>query len=438
MENNFDKILADKIRGLSENTEFPYNAAHWDQLLATKKKRKKRVFLYWRVAAILLVGLLAGGLGAYFYQKNNDGTQPLLIEDTINKKHRFDSIKNNKNIFITDSSLDSVSKITNSKVKKEQSIGTSKTKTNYYVLQKNKKTTDKILFNEMVVVAENTSNTINEDLASASTVVNKSNDTLNASTNKNAVKGINKAVDRSAFEELVAAENTDLENASKKNKSVKIGMDFAPAFSYNEINANAAIGFNGGIVVAIPLNSKFDVTTGVYYANQKINLADNQSTEYFFDAANTSSSIQEVSKEALISAIEIPINVKYNFKVNKKDFFIAAGVSSTSYIKESIEENYIQNSRVAIPNSAASGTLVQYDLVQTATKLETEGTSSGFNFANIINVSIGIELPLNDKKQSIIIAPYFKYGLKSVTTQNLNFSNAGIHMRYNLLLRKKE
>ena len=438
MEDNFDKILADKIRDLSENTEFPYNAAHWDQLLATKKKREKRVFLYWRVAAILLVGLLAGGLGAYFYQKNNDGTQPLLIEDTINNEHRFDSIKNNKNIFITDFSLDSVSKITNSKVKKEQSIGTSKTKTNYYVLQKNKKTTDKILSNKDEIVAEIASNSLNEVLASAAVAVNKSNDTLNASTNKNAVKGINKAVDRSAFEELVAAENTDLENASKKNKSVKIGMDFAPAFSYNEINANAAIGFNGGIVVAIPLNSKFDVTTGVYYANQKINLADNQSTEYFFDAANTSSSIQEVSKEALISAIEIPINVKYNFKVNKKDFFIAAGVSSTSYIKESIEENYIQNSRVAIPNSAASGTLVQYDLVQTATKVETEGTSSGFNFANIINVSIGIELPLNDKKQSIIIAPYFKYGLKSVTTQNLNFSNAGIHMRYNLLLRKKE
>ena len=438
MEDNFDKILADKIRDLSENTEFPYNAAHWDQLLATKKKREKRVFLYWRVAAILLVGLLAGGLGSYFYQKNNDGTQPLLIEDTINKEHRFDSIKNNKNIFITDSSLDSVSKITNSKVKKEQSIGTSKTKTNFYVLQKNKKTTDKILSNKDEIVAEIASNSLNEVLASAAVAVNKSNDTLNTSTNKNAVKGINKAVDRSAFEELVAAENTDLENASKKNKSVKIGMDFAPAFSYNEINANAAIGFNGGIVVAIPLNSKFDVTTGVYYANQKINLADNQSTEYFFDAANTSSSIQEVSKEALISAIEIPINVKYNFKVNKKDFFIAAGVSSTSYIKESIEENYIQNSRVAIPNSAASGTLVQYDLVQTATKVETEGTSSGFNFANIINVSIGIELPLNDKKQSIIIAPYFKYGLKSVTTQNLNFSNAGIHMRYNLLLRKKE
>ena len=63
MEDNFDKILADKVRDLSEHTEFPYNAVHWDELLATKKKREKRVFMYWRVAAILLVGLFVGGLG---------------------------------------------------------------------------------------------------------------------------------------------------------------------------------------------------------------------------------------------------------------------------------------------------------------------------------------------------------------------------------------
>ena len=436
MEDNFDKILADKVRDLSEHTEFPYNAVHWDELLATKKKREKRVFMYWRVAAILLVGLFVGGLGNYFYQENSSKTQPLLIEDTINKDIRIDSLKNNKNIFITESTPDSISKTKNPTIRNNKSIETLKNRNNHYAIQKNKNVTDTFLMNEKeVVVAENSSKSINEAVNLEVTEVNKPINKLEVTTTK---KAKNNVVGKTNLEELVAFEDVDIDADNMKSKGVKIGMDFAPAFSYNKINANAAVGFTGGIVVDIPLNSKLGVTTGVYYANQKIDLVGNQQSVYVYDAVNKASSIQEVSKEALISAIEIPVNVKYNFKVNKKDFFIAAGISSTSYIKESIEENYIQNSRVASYNSSDSGnSFVQYDLVQTATKVETQGTSSGFNFANIVNLSVGIELPINDKKQSVIIAPYLKYGLKSVTTQNLNFSNAGIHMRYNLHLGKK-
>ena len=42
MEDKFDKIFRKKVKELSENNEVPYNPAHWNLLLAKKKKNKKK------------------------------------------------------------------------------------------------------------------------------------------------------------------------------------------------------------------------------------------------------------------------------------------------------------------------------------------------------------------------------------------------------------
>ena len=60
MEDKFDKILSNKIRELSNNNEIPYNLEHWNMLLSKKNKKKKRIFLYWKYAAVILMALFAG------------------------------------------------------------------------------------------------------------------------------------------------------------------------------------------------------------------------------------------------------------------------------------------------------------------------------------------------------------------------------------------
>ena len=124
--------------------------------------------------------------------------------------------------------------------------------------------------------------------------------------------------------------------------------------------------------------------------------------------------------------------------IDKKDLFVSVGVTSTSYIKENIEEKYLVNNRLESSSVDTFGNnIVRYELEQTNSKVVTPSDSKSFNFANILNLSFGVELPINNQQQSIIIEPYFKYSLVPVTQQNLDFSSAGVHLRYNFSFKIK-
>ena len=45
MEDNFDKILRDKIKEVSKNQNFTYNPEHWEMLMDKKKSNKKRILI---------------------------------------------------------------------------------------------------------------------------------------------------------------------------------------------------------------------------------------------------------------------------------------------------------------------------------------------------------------------------------------------------------
>ena len=75
--------------------------------------------------------------------------------------------------------------------------------------------------------------------------------------------------------------------------------------------------------------------------------------------------------------------------------------------------------------------------MQVNNKVVTLNDSNSFNFANMLNLSFGIELPINKQQQSVVIEPYLKYSLTPVTQQKIDFSSGGIHLRYNFSFNKK-
>lgn len=454
MKDDFDKILSDKIREVSNNSEIPYNPEHWNMLQAKVKNEKKRVFFYWKIAAFLLIFLLAGGIGTYLFNEDStikNNKNPQIILDTKNDSLRIDSLKTNKAIFITSSDFDSINN--NSKTPDIDSINVRK---KHILLFKNntKKLENGIAKNTKIA----TPNSINIKVDSSQFLTNNllNNKALANSNTKlisktlvsdSIVNSVDIAEnytntqlkkDTLAIKEdlLATLEKTDevIEKTSKK--ALKFGVEVSPIFDYNQDNGNSNIGFAGGITVEIPISSKFDVNTGVFYADQKLNL--NQSTALYSDVVSSKSNSQLITEEAIIKGIEIPLNVTYNFSVAKKDLFVAAGVTSTSYIKETIESNYLVNGRSEISTQDYLGNnIVKYELVQTNSKVTTEANSSTFNFANYLNVSFGIKLPINKQRQSIIIAPYFKYSLKPLTHQQIDFNSGGVHLRYNFSFSNK-
>ncbi|UMB54683.1 hypothetical protein MKD41_04245 [Lutibacter sp. A64] len=454
MKDDFDKILSDKIREVSNNNEIPYNPEHWNMLQAKVKNEKKRVFFYWKIAAFLLIFILAGGIGSYLFNEDytiKNNKNPQIILDTKNDSLRIDSLKTNNAIFITSSDFDSINN--NSKTPVVDSISAPKKYT--LPLKNNTKKVESAIAKNTKTATPNTisikvdstefspENSLNNDALANSNIELNNNTIVSDSliNSENIAKNyINTQLkkDTLAFKEELLAKLEEAEEIIEKTskKALKFGVEVSPIFDYNQDNGSSNIGFVGGITVEIPISSKLDVNTGVFYADQKLNLS--QSTALYSDVVSAKSNSQLITEEAIIKGIEIPLNVTYNFSVATKDLFVAAGVTSTSYIKETIESNYLVNGRSKISTQDYLGNnIVKYELVQTNSKVTTEANSSTFNFANYLNVSFGIKLPINKQRQSIIIAPYFKYSLKPLTYQQIDFNSGGVHLRYNFSFSNK-
>tara|TARA_R110001583_G_scaffold57921_7_gene173083 strand:- start:1032 stop:2423 length:1392 start_codon:yes stop_codon:yes gene_type:complete len=463
MEDKFDKTLSNKIKEVTENRDIPYNPEHWKMLMA-KKKKKKSIF-YWQIAAFFLVTLLAGGLGKYFINTSNlrNSNNPKIIFDNKNDSLRIDDLKTNNKIFITSrpEQIDSLNKsetkislidsTTISNKSKYNSKFNSKVKEAVGLTKiTNKKQTVK---NKIVILpVEDIANILNDSLKGNSTIAinnlridSESSKLITENkTNKDSIyknSAIIIAEQKSKKDSLTIKKDIiavlEEENFTDESnrKSLKLGIDLSPLYNYNQQSANSNIGFAGGVTVELPISNKFDISTGIFYVDQKLDL--NKSSSYLSDVVSSKSSSQLTVKEAVLKGIEIPINIKYNFAIDKKNVFVSAGFTSTTYIKDNIEENYIVNNRTSTSTQDTFGNnIVKYELVQTDKKVVTPSNSNSFNFANILNLSIGFELPLIKQQQSIIVAPYLKYSLTPVTEQKIDFSSAGIHLRYNFSLKK--
>ncbi|WP_111708446.1 outer membrane beta-barrel protein [Lutibacter citreus] len=444
MEDKFDKILSNKIKDLVENNEVPYNPEHWDMLLAKKNKNKKRAFLFWRYAAIVLFGLFAGGLGKYLYDNlgiiKNENQE--IIFDTKNDSLRIDSLKNNLNIKITSIGNDSLVNLNTTIAKTDSTLinraKRKKSEKQPFILDKSlEKVAENTVQKEKKIIQniEKKEHVIKSNVAFKNDlIVNKDfNSRKDSISNKVelAVNELEKKKDSLNFkEELLAQVEEEILDVKSNQKRIKLGIGLSPILDYYQENESSNVGFSGGVIVEIPLTKRFNINTGVYYADQKLDL--NNATNYLADGVSAKESKQVVNKEAVIKGVEIPLNIKYNFNINDSQVFVSAGILSTSYIKENIESEFLVNSRTEAKIKDAFGNnIIQYGLVQLSEKSVIENDSNGFNFANALNFSIGIELPINEKRQSIIIEPYFKYSLQTVTQQKIDLNSAGVHLRYN-------
>ena len=462
MKDNFDKKLSEKIKEVSNKNEVPYNPAHWNLLQSKMKKEKKRVFFYWQIAAFLLISMLTGGIFKYFINENdNENTykNPQIILDTKNDSLRVDSLKTNNDIFITSIDVDSINN--NTKLSKIDSITSIKKYNSTYKkynntikvesnIVNNIKTINPKEKNQLIIIETDSlvrlsvnilNNKVLADVVDKSNVINNLDlDSIINSENlakKTIIEQIKK--DSLAIKKDILAVLEEEKETIKQDlkKPLKFGLEVSPIFDYNQDNGSSNVGFAGGLTVEIPISNKFDINTGVFYADQKLNL--NQSSTLYSDGISARSNSQLIDEEAVIKGIEIPLNIKYNFSVAKKDFFIAAGVTSTSYIKENIESNYLINGRTETSSQDYLGNnIVKYELVQTNSKIITPSKSSTFNFANYFNLSLGVKLPINQQRQAIIIAPYFKYSLKPLTKQQIDFNSGGVHLRYNFSISKNK
>lgn len=428
MHNEFDKILANKIKETFENQNVTYNPEHWKMLLAKKNSKKKRIAIFWRVAAILVVGILVGSY-FHFYETHKTNSEPTFSSDVKVDSVKIDSLPSNSQQYITSKSTIDTTKIHFLAKKKDTAHLNKNITINHH-------TTPQVKLNNKNYAITTKQAIDSNKILNSTLKINTENNNLISLNNNKVIVVQDSAVLNNNFLALINNQhNSEIEKESNSKSKIKIGVGVAPFLNAASVNENSTVGVISGISVDYALSNTFEISSGIYYSNQKFDL--NQSTNYLTDAVSFSNASQLVEKNATLEGIEIPLNLKYNFLVNKNVAFVALGFSSTSSFNQKIESKYIINTTTRVQTKDALGNnITKYELYTVDKSISSPNSSNTFNFANVLNASFGISFPTKNS-QSFIVEPYLKYYLKPISNQNADVIGAGIQLRYIFSIQKK-
>lgn len=162
------------------------------------------------------------------------------------------------------------------------------------------------------------------------------------------------------------------------------------------------IGYNVGLQVGYRITDHWSVNTGLLYTRKNYTVAGKDWTKTGWWRYTDMHSVEGYCK-----MFEIPLNVRYDIAVNKKQRWFA-GTGASSYIMKSEYYNY---------DYTYNGARGQADW--------TRDSTSSYLFS-ILNISAGFEQTLSTRF-SLQAEPYFKIPLKGLGYGKLNLNSYGIN-----------
>jgi hypothetical protein len=239
-----------------------------------------------------------------------------------------------------------------------------------------------------------------------------------------------------------AAKQKATESAEPVSKKIMFGVYAATYFNYakgstNEVNVGAGLSSD----VHITKNLKFSTGVaigqntlaynnapperpsrgdGKLYASAPAAAPVTNSTGF---AANVSATPIFKAFNASLIALDIPLNLKYEFSAKKTDTYISAGLSSGTFVSERYQSVYNYVSPFSVSN-------------QTEQEQTTNESFNNFYFAKTLNLSFGTGFSVG-KSNRIVIEPFVKYPLSGMGSQQIKFGSGGINLKFNFNTGKK-
>jgi hypothetical protein len=197
---------------------------------------------------------------------------------------------------------------------------------------------------------------------------------------------------------------------------------------------NMGFGFSSDI----PITRKLSLVTGLNVSQNSLNFAGTpppaiQQNHLVAASAPQTASIASAyfapvstpkfqNYNANLIALDIPMNLKYQFSPKKSDAYVSAGLSSGIFI----DENYVY--KYNYPSLFSPS--IQQTLGTTA-----HNRFNNFYVAKVANVAFGVGRQIGRNK--VIIEPFLKIPLAGVGSQQLHFGTGGVNLKYNFLSGKK-
>ena len=407
MPMSFDNELINKIRETFDQYHEPFNEHAWELMKDNLKAKKKRSFiLFINIAKAASIVLIIGISVLIPYTIRDQKTNNIIIEK------------------VEDTSLN------NNFTAEYDEISNSNTIEN---LQNNYEINNQSNFRENILVIVEKENKVlisidsvsNKDIEKKMIIAeNNSNVNLGTTTQINEKDSLKNNDNRPILDP-----NTDDFFKEKKNKKkFNFGIALSSHYTSSEIGANEIINVGGGFLTEYMLCKRFSVSSGIFVSNHNLSTentnlsfgfkkADAATNESFYDPSG------ETSKQVELVGLDIPLNININFD----KFFVSAGVSSLVYLKEEFKDSYYVENTQEVFNSEINDyeTLYLYDNVSDD---ESIGAFRTFDFAKLMNLSVGYKIPL--KKGKLIIEPYIKYPIGNLTSRNFSFGYGGMSLRY--------
>lgn len=240
----------------------------------------------------------------------------------------------------------------------------------------------------------------------------------------------------------------------KSNRAVIMGLFAGTYFNYAK-GSQSQLGIGGGFSSDFRINDNFKISTGVSIGQNRLSYSsDNNIPQQINNQAlamvkksdvaaayslvtSLRTSVPEVtSYNASLMALDVPLNIKYQFNPKKNDTYISAGISSGTYINETYRSAY---SNASNSYNAAANNSFTLSAVNNAVQQTQENTSSqhfnSFDFARTLNLSFGMGYPMG--KNRLIIEPFLKYPLSGLGAQDIKFGASGINLKLSFSTTKK-
>ncbi len=417
MNNLFDKIFVDRINDVFSNHQESYNPNDWKKLQTKMNRSKRGIIVLWphiakAASVVLFLGVGVFTANKYDYKSNVSN----LKEDKFKENH-----ETNDNLALNNANSNRYYTKNNNTALFDKS----KPKENEIKLNDNEENNS----NETLFIIDATDNVTYDQIGNERFTDVK----IALQDHHDEIQQLGKR--QSNIDEPALKDYDDfIIEKEEKRKKIDFGVELASVSNYSSDGTGSGVNLGGGIAAAYHISDKIRVTTGVIIAKQSIdyapennyemayadyaefnsaNIADNQVIE------NVSSSASEVS----FVAIDIPLNVQ--FKHNRVSF--STGFSSLLYIQEKYNRTY----NAVVSNKTYNNDTRSYHIynsVETISKDETSEPFNRFDFARLLNVSVGYDIPM--AKGGITVEPYLKYPLGKIGSREVTMGAGGVALRY--------
>jgi hypothetical protein len=253
--------------------------------------------------------------------------------------------------------------------------------------------------------------------------------THGADANANIIAGANNRA-RTAIHKPDAIIDNDPYSKSlttQVNKKVRFGIYAATFFNYAKGSSNQ-VNVGAGVTTDISITRNLTLSTGVALAQNTLaytilpttsaNVAYQSvlpQNDYSTSPTGSATPTTFSNYNASLVALDIPVNLKYEFDPDKHTTYILAGLSSGTFVNETYTYGYESGQKGNASVNKSFG---------------------NFYFAKTLNVSFGFGYPLS-KTNSLIIEPFLKYPLDGLGAQDLKFGAGGVNLKFSIASPKK-